>query len=386
MARRDITKRALAAAAFMAVAAGAWAGTAGAQVPSPNAAPGSSFGIRAGEYGRTTLEDDHFTYDVPAGTSVEDSVILVNHTNQPLTLRLYPADLISAEGGGFSPAQPDVPSRGVGGWARLERSTIELAPSATEEVGFELQVPDNATPGEHLGAIVASTVAKKGADGLAVETRAALIAKVRVPGRLAPELTLGPLTSTRDEDGGRTFSVTISNPGNVLLEVPGFVSVDSGGRRIALLSLSPSDTYVIPGGRTTLTAKWANPPLVGRVFAQAEVAAELDGRTTDTYRTARLGILLIPWLLVGAAAGLSVLAVLIWIGLRRRMKRLRAERRQRADLLEQVSALLAERESAGAVSRPTRAEGPPPRHRDARKTSDPRVHRSPRPRNGSGSR
>src|SRR5688500_10951689 len=111
MALRDITKRALAAANVVDVAEGTWAGIADAQSAEGKPAPSSSFGIRAGEHGRTTLEDDHFTYDATAGTSVKDSVILVNHTNQPLRLRLYPADLISADGGGFAPALPDVPSK-----------------------------------------------------------------------------------------------------------------------------------------------------------------------------------------------------------------------------------------------------------------------------------
>lgn len=383
---RRLTARALAATALVAVAVVLLAVPSTAQPvpPSSGTAGGSSFGIRAGQHGRTTLEEDHFAYDVPAGTSVSDSIIVINHTDRPLQLRLYPADLVAAEGGGFAPAQADAANKGVGIWATLERSTIDLAPSQSGEVSFRIEVPSAATPGEYPGAIVASTVAPKGQSGLAVETRAALIARVRVPGRLAPALELSPLTSRLGEDNQRTFSVTVTNPGNVMLEVPGEVQIESGGNQVERLALAPHDTYVIPGGSTTLTALWVDPPPFGRFVAQAVIEGRLDGRTIDTYRSSLLTITVIPWLKVGLALAAAVLLLMgIYFGQRRALLR-RAERRRQAELQRQVDRLLAERQpNRSSVNRRTPEGAPPLRRPGPRASSDPRARRSARPRSGS---
>jgi hypothetical protein len=292
--------------------------------------PKQLFGVQAGAYGKTTLSQNHFTYAVGPGARVEDAIFLLNFTDHPIDLDVYGADLLSADGGGTAPAQKDQPQHGVGAWLTLDRTRATIAPHDRQRIGFRLVTPASLQPGDYLGAMVASLDAGRTTNGLVVQTRAALLVKVTVPGVLAPRLTVGRLRAHK-VDGGEAFDVTVRNRGNALLTLNGAVNL---GAHRALVGLQPGGIYVIPGGQTRLRALWRKPPRFGAVSAVAAISADAGGKPFGTFHSAPLHLRFLDWILVGELAALLlalVSAVLVAVRRRRRwlgwLGQRRAERR-----------------------------------------------------------
>src|SRR5207302_172576 len=172
-------------------------------------------------------------------------------------------------------------------------------------------------PGDYLGAMVASIDAGRTTNGLAVQTRAALLVKVTVPGLLAPRLTVGRLRAHK-VDGGEAFDVTVRNPGNALLTVSGALNL--GGHR-AQVPLQPQGIYVIPGGQTRLRGVWRKPPRLGSVSAVATIHADVGGKPFGVFNSAPLHVRFLDWIFVGELAGLVLaFACAVFVAVRRRRR------------------------------------------------------------------
>jgi len=156
--------------------------------------------------------------------------------------------------------------------------------------------------------------------GSPIEARAALITVVTVPGMAHASAMLTPLTGASAPAGAMRFEITLLNTGNVLLTYAGSVAiVDDGGRRIAMLDLTPTGAYVVPGGQVPLAAVWNGNALPSGTYrAQATVTILDDGSPAGTLASQQLTFQLasgIPTLIIAAlAASILVIIVLVaWL-------------------------------------------------------------------------
>src|SRR3954467_4519168 len=98
----------------------------------------------------------YFYLSADPGTTVEDKVVVANKTGKPLTFRLYAADAYNtARDGGFAVKTMAETQRGVGAWARPDRSKVTVPAHGKVTVPFTITVPEGAEPGDHPGALVA---------------------------------------------------------------------------------------------------------------------------------------------------------------------------------------------------------------------------------------
>ena len=283
---------------------------AGAQSSSGLSAP--LFGLKPAMAGKTTLESGHYQYAVTAGSTLEDGVIVYNFSDSPLTLQLYPADVITPRGGGVTPVDPHQTMHEVGAWLKLEESQLTVPAKSSTFVAFALSVPATIAPGDHLGAVVASQEAQTAPGTIGVERRVALIVRVRVPGVPRLATSIGPL-NVRKQGRSRIFTIKVRNTGNLLFTATGNIEITDHGRRVAELPLSPADVYVIPGGVATFHATWRDAPLFGARTAVASFDARTKGGLQQAssrptaVRSARPG----PWIAGGASALVVVLLLVI---------------------------------------------------------------------------
>jgi hypothetical protein len=290
--------------------------------PAPAQAPSPVIGIQAVHMGETTLQQNHFTYAVSAGSNVDDAAVIINFADHPIDVDTYAADLVQATGGGVAPAQVDQPPTGVGLWLTLRDKHLTLPPKSEVVEPFHLQVPASASPGEYGGAVVAVYTPSATASGsqFTVQTRVALIARVSIPGALHLGARLGPLRAHRTRSGV-DFSVAVHDTGNVLVTVHGSVAAHHvGSKRARAFALKPGDIYVIPGGQAVLKAHWAKPPLYGHYRAKALVTVNGSGQPDERLQSLTVDVWFIPWRLIAAAAAVLVL-ILVAILTRRRWRR-----------------------------------------------------------------
>ncbi|MFI8386698.1 DUF916 domain-containing protein [Streptomyces sp. NPDC085540] len=263
-------------------------------------------------------------FELPArpGTTLTDRAVVTNTTTAELTFRLYVADAHNTErDGGLAVRGIEETQRDVGAWGKPERDAITVPARSAVTVGVTLTVPRDASPGDHVGALVAVDTRVQPADGSHLGVQRGVGARIylRVEGPEQPGLavedvrftarsTQMPWTGTRES----TVAYTLHNTGNVKLApraslgVGGVVVGGPGERR---LSNVPAE--LLPGQKVRLTETWAGAPFAG--WGQVTVTASADdvrGEGTDRF-------LKVPWLIAGCLALLSA----AWWLLRRRRRR-----------------------------------------------------------------
>jgi hypothetical protein len=212
----------------------------------------------------------NFSFEMTPGAVLFDHAAVVNYSSTPLTLQLYATDAIETAGGGFGLLPATAKPTGVGVWISLPPSTSTVQVPAETATGpgdvvvpITVHVPASATPGDHVGGIIASlrTVGTN-ATGQTVVLNQRIGSRVfvRVAGTLSPQLIVTSLhasyagTSDPFGKGKVHVSYTVDNTGNANLAVKDQqVSVSAllgGSHTVHLANLA----LLLPGAAVTQTA------------------------------------------------------------------------------------------------------------------------------------
>ncbi|MDP9792677.1 hypothetical protein J2S43_001189 [Catenuloplanes nepalensis] len=308
--------------------------------PAPSAPAAITWSVApsgpAGPDGRPALD-----YKLDPGATLTDHVVVANHSRQTLTLRLYASDALTTAEGGFDLLPADRAPVDAGAWIVPERDTIVLPSTSRVVVPVTVAVPANATPGDHVGGIVASLTARTtGPDGseVSVDHRVGTRVHLRVTGALRPELSVRAPRITRHTSWNPlrlptlTAAYTVANTGNVRLA--GAPSIRTPGKAFDL----PDLPQILPGREMRATATTGGVWPLFRVPVELAVQpVPMDGQPLDpapATAVARTTVWLVPW---SQLAALGALLPLVAAGLLlRRRRRLRtaaalaeAERRGR---------------------------------------------------------
>ncbi|MFJ5923752.1 hypothetical protein ACIQF6_14240 [Kitasatospora sp. NPDC092948] len=292
-----------------------------------------------------------FGYSATPGAIVKDHLAVWNYSDQPLTLRLYPADAFNTDTGGYDVLPEGKPSTRAGSWLRTAVDSVELPARSRQIVPFTLAVPADATPGDHAaGIVLALRQENKDANGnvVAVDQRVGTRVNVRVSGDLRAELSVEDATvvyhpSLNPLDSGRsTLTYTVRNTGNVRLGGKQAVRVTNAFGSTAT-GTAPADLQeLLPGSAVTYRVQvtGAYPTLWGTAGITIDplpVAGDRDPNLHSTVHKKRFAT--VPWALL---AILLLLAALGWLVLRlRRRERRLAALRPAAAPVAVTAALLA---------------------------------------------
>jgi hypothetical protein len=318
----------------------------GGDDPDPTAgAPTVKFGIGparqvpANQFvdGRAYLD-----YVASPGATISDEVALLNYGDQPLKLQLYATDALQADDGGFSLLPGGQKPTDAGHWISLDvpQNGMVTVPPRTKKapgqlgVNMRVSIPADATPGDHVGGVVASLkVTSTNAQGAQVtlDQRIGLRAYFHLSGDLKPQLTIENLKATYDgqhDPRGRgrvTVSYTVHNTGNIRLDATQDVSV--GRWVVGGLAGDPAPIKdILPGSRIDVTQTFERAFGLGRFDAVVTLhPTAVDATYTQTIPdvTAAKTFWAWPWILIAAIAGilLVLLGLVTWSHGRRRKKR-----------------------------------------------------------------
>ncbi|MFJ5809611.1 DUF916 domain-containing protein [Streptomyces sp. NPDC093093] len=273
-------------------------------------------------------------FELPAhpGTTLSDRAVVTNTTDRALTFRLYIADAHNTErDGGLAVRGIEETQRDVGAWGRPERDVITIPARSAVTVGITLRVPQDASPGDHVGALVAvdDRVRPGAGSHLGVQRGVGARIYLRVDGPQRPGVAVEDVRFTAQtpsipwaDAAKSTVSYTLRNTGNVNLNPR--VSVHVGGVYLGGPSerrLTDVPAELLPGQKVRLSASWSGAPLAG--WGDVTVTATADGSRdsgSDTF-------LEVPWFIVGCLALLSAVGL---TALRRRRRAVPAARATRA--------------------------------------------------------
>ncbi|MEV0398290.1 WxL protein peptidoglycan domain-containing protein [Polymorphospora rubra] len=271
---------------------------------------------------------NEFAYELNPQEKITDWVGVSNLTREPLTVNLYATDAFTASDGGFALLTADQPPTGVGGWVTLPKKSYTVPAGKRADIPFELAVPANATPGDHIGGLIASVnTEERQGDGqtLNVERRVAARIYLRVTGPLTP----AALITAVDVDyanpplsfgGDMTVTYRIANDGNVRFSGKARVQVTGPfGVRVANSELIDIPE-LLPDSELRLTQRLPGVFPAGPLTTTVTVnPQDASGALPSMSRDVTVWAL--PWPLV-ATLLVAVSGLLVWWLRRRRWHRL----------------------------------------------------------------
>lgn len=328
----------------------ALAGAAAPAVADTADGPEVTWGVRPAP-GADGEQRENYVYEIEPGDEVTDAIVVANYDAVPLVLDVYAADAFTTSSGQLDAATRDVTPRGVGAWALPVADRITIEPGESVEVPFTISIPENATPGDHAGAILTALTTPQIEDGVSVDRRLGIRMHVRVAGDLAPTLLVDDLrvdyagTLNPFGLGEATISYTVRNVGNTRLTADQSVTASGPfGVFAAEAADLASVPELLPGEEWPVTVRLAGVVptfvLTADVTLAPELPAETVGVTPSTVEASAMTAA-IPWMLL--ALVLLVVGAIVLTVLRTRRRRARDRAREDARVRDAVEQALRER-------------------------------------------
>jgi len=205
----------------------------------------------------------YFVHALSPGSTVADEARVQNGSDVPIVLKMYAADAQTSIGGGPGFAHEGQELNGGRHWISLSVAEISLGPGEERIVPFTIDVPPDASPGEHTTGLVVEGAPSEeipvggqapssGEDGAAfavrVVNRAAVAVLIDVPGTRVAALEITSVCMKEQDDQGADFRVYVGNMGNIRVRGEGFLLIkDRKGTELASIplqmgSILPRDT------------------------------------------------------------------------------------------------------------------------------------------------
>jgi hypothetical protein len=285
-----------------------------------------------------------FSYGViAAGSSIQDHVEIVNRSSQSAAFSVYATDASgTSPQGALLLLGSSQKSTDIGAWASFPGGAQQLStviPGKTAIIqAFTINVPRQATPGDHTGAMVAAVgVSHKNAAGAVVveNYRIAVPLELRVPGPLHAGIQVQSISTGFSDSvnpfgaGSATVSYTMTNTGNVRQSATPSVRITGPFGHSATVH-PPKVPTILPGDSVRVTVSVPDLFPDGPMTAHVDVAPGWPKGTIPLANTApavtgSAPLFAFPWSLLGLILLLAAIGVGIWFFRRWRRRLRRAE-------------------------------------------------------------
>lgn len=203
-----------------------------AQQSTPQATPPQEFGPSFVIHPVDGMDGDFFTVEAEAGTTVDLTVVLGNADDEPLELRTYANDVIPVPNGGFAVATHEQIPTGTATWLDYAPEVMSFEPGKGIERTFQLSIPADTTPGQHIAGLVLETAEPLDIEGTTLFNqivRKAIAVFIIVPGPEQPAFSIDAPEIMQSRQGS-SINANVVNSGNVLVKPAGTLElVDSTG-------------------------------------------------------------------------------------------------------------------------------------------------------------
>ena len=268
--------------------------------------------------------------ELEPGQSATEHLAVRNLGDREVTFAVKGADGYFTPTGRFNMLPSSEKSVDAGTWLTVA-SAVTVPAGGTVVVPFEVEVPSDATPGDHAAGIAASLLSQGSDDGarVAVESRVGFRVMVRVDGEVTPQLGVEAsgiyITDWNPFDPGAIMlSTTLTNTGNVRLRAD---ATAENGRSADDADEAAGPTELLPGDVRSHEIRVAGVWPIGIVTVPVTVTRSLvlpDGTEQSLESVVRtVTVWAIPWPQLLVVVGLAlIVAALVW---RRRRRTRRVE-------------------------------------------------------------
>lgn len=282
MFRTKITPRIIAGLALVTALLVAFAGTAQVSAQESDSEP-VKLSIKP-----VNSSDSYFTVSGSPGEVIHLQVELANHGTTPIEVHTYPADVYSLVNGGFGVELADEPTSKTTHWLGYPVETFEIDAETAIQRTFSLTIPEDATAGEYLSALVIQNANPVGGEsegiGFQQVNRQAIAVAIEIPGERLAGIALGAMEH-QFAASRSVISAEVENTGNVHLKPQGqFVLVDGNGDEVLRRPVTMGSVYA--GTATLLEVPFAEPLAAGEYSATLELGDVAEGVSAETGQVA----------------------------------------------------------------------------------------------------
>jgi hypothetical protein len=272
---------------------------------------------------KLSLSPPRVVTDVEPGQRYTSHVTFRNYTEATFDARITTADLEPAdEPGSFARVRPGQP-RDAGTWITPQFERRRMEPGDEIRIPITVQVPGDASPGVHPGAVVVSRIIAQPGSSTEDAARVAVSASLAsqwvftVPGdqrvggslrRLRAPRVVWPSEQPR-------FRALVENDGNTLLTAKPEIGIGAFTGRAAQ-TLKGTEVQLLPGSTREVEISWNDRPLFGwfrpTIFVEAGSL-----RMQEDYP---IVFVLPPWWVIALLVAAVVLPIWTWWRRRRRRR------------------------------------------------------------------
>ncbi|HHY38362.1 MAG TPA: hypothetical protein GX507_05480 [Clostridia bacterium] len=233
-----------------------------------------------------------FEVEVKPGEIYEGTLTVSNEGDGPIEIKSYALDRRVRSGGNIDFLEPGNPNESPAAWLRVEPSEFTLLPHQEEEITWKMLVPQDAIPGDYVGAIFFEHTPQARPGAVSIGGRVGAVVSVRVMGQVVVsgdledfKVSPAPIAFGLSlfgksllsfswtppfslyESGPVRIVATFKNTGTVRLSVTGEVTIkDIFGRTIQVLSpQEPLNVY--PRDTDSMILLLEDVPAIGRFTA-----------------------------------------------------------------------------------------------------------------------
>ncbi len=268
--------------------------------------------------------DSAFHFDLKAGESKVEQLVLENTSETVQNVRIYAADAISSSNGGIALKERLDKKTGLAKWITLDSpEDISLKPGEKRHIEFKLEVPIFSESNEEMAGIVAERAAPlESGDNqqfqINIISRAAILVSQRLPGPAIERLKIVNFDQA-DSKRNKVFNLTLKNTGNIHVKPTVKIQIyDMLGRKSDSIEIGQMPT-IFPRLVGQASREWKNTPVIGYYTAEVTVAYGKNKSEKN-----RIPILIFPWWV------LPILLTL-WVIARQQRKRRAARKIQRIE-------------------------------------------------------
>ncbi len=248
------------------------------------------FGIQPSQSSANTPSgSSYFSYTLAPGAGLDDMVVISNNGAEQVILKLYAADGITSINGSTAFAGVGDVRSNTNTWLNATVSDILVPAGQAVTVAFHVQVPPDATPGDHVAGWVVEAPARAGSAGgigASIVERAGVAVVVTVPGATEQRLVLGGICLNQ-ETGSNYFEVPVRNEGNVLTRAAGTLTLATDdGREVFTRQADLGN--VVPSDGTLFRLDAPRDPGPGKYVASLSMA-QPDGRVVEARSDIKIG-------------------------------------------------------------------------------------------------
>jgi hypothetical protein len=280
----------------------------------------------------------YFTFDSTPNVELTDHLAIINYSHRPERLSVYPVDAVSSTNGQIAFATKAAKRTQAGAWVAVGTphgsGSIVVKPQSTDIVPIHVQIPPNASPGDHVGAVVVALTGliegkfgKGSSTNVKFSQRIAVKDIFHIAGPSHPRLTIESLKASYQgptdpfAKGHAKVSYVVHNSGNLVLGGPQVVTVHGLfgehviARPIAVPPLLPGASYPV-----SINVRGVYP----QILMSAKVTVTEQGLQSDDDQglvavSSSVHFLAIPWIIVIVVL-LLVLGLAWWYWQRRRRR------------------------------------------------------------------